>query len=156
MKKHKFLKVLIVLGISVFVASCQQSSNSANEAKIDSLVNAKVAEKTEAIEAKAREEAEEKVKQEQEAREREAQAQLESVRPSGNSLREREMRFYFDAGYDFGTHPTYSKMDDEKMHTAFLLVVSHHDMSHANNANLERSFMAGVAKGRAELKDLQH
>ena len=156
MKKHKLPVSLLAFSLSLFVASCQQSSNSANEAKIDSLVNAKVAEKTEAIEAKAREEAEEKLRQEQEAREREAQAQLESVRPSGNSLREREMRFYFDAGYDFGTHPTYSKMDDEKMHTAFLLVVSHHDMSHANNANLERSFMAGVAKGRAELKDLQH
>ena len=154
--KKIYLLSLPLVSLSILIVSCQQKSNTADEAMIDSLVNAKVAERTQVIEAKAREEVEAKLKQEQEAHEREAQAQLESVRPSGNSLREREMRFYFDAGYDFGTHPTYSKMDDEWMHTAFLLVVSHHDMSHANNANLERSFMAGVAKGRAELKDLQH
>ena len=42
------------------------------------------------------------------------------------------------------------------MHKAFLYAVSQHNMSHAGNKNLENSFMAGVAKGRAELKDLQN
>lgn len=120
--------------------------------RLDSIVNARI----EKEKAELRREAEEKVRQEQEAKEREAKAAMEAVRPSGNSLREREMRFYYDQGYDFGSHPSFSKMDDEWMRKAFLYVVSQHDMSHAGNQTLLNSFMAGVAQGRSELKDLQN
>ena len=151
MKNRLFYVLLLLL-----VTSCQQQTKTEPAVNIDSLVNAKVEAKKAEIEEKARLDAEAKVRQEQERKEQEAKAQLESVRPSGNSLREREMRFYYDQGYDFGSHHTFSKMDDDWMHKAFLYVTSQHDMSHAGNKILERSFMAGVAQGRAELRDLQN
>ncbi len=126
---------------------------------IDSLVNAKVEASKAEIEARAQREAEERMRHEAEERARVEQEnrrmRTESVRPSGNSLRDREMRYYYDQGYDFGSHSTFSRMDDEWMHNAFLLVVSYHDMSHAGNETLLKSFMAGVVQGRKELKDLQ-
>ncbi|MBQ0050137.1 MAG: hypothetical protein KBT12_07905 [Bacteroidales bacterium] len=107
------------------------------------------------VEQEKREEQERIERLEKEATEREAREKQEAVRPSGNSLRDREMRFYYDQGYDFGSHPTFSGMNDEWMCKAFLYVVSQHDMSHADNETLLRSFMSGVAQGRKELKDLQ-
>lgn len=141
---------------TVAICSCGPSAREkaeqekAEQARIDSLVNAKVNAAKAEMEDKAQREEEERMRKEQEAK-----AALEAVRPSGSSLREREMRFYYDQGYDFGSHPSFSKMDDAWMRKAFLYVVSQHDMSHAGNQTLLNSFMAGVAQGRAELKDLQ-
>ena len=151
MKNRHFYVLLLLL-----VTSCQQQTKTEPAVNIDSLVNAKVEAKKAEIEEKARLDAEAKVRQEQERKEQEAKAQLESVRPSGNSLREREMRYYYDQGYNFGSHQSYTKMDDEWMHKAFLYAVSQHNMSHAGHKNLENSFMAGVQQGRKELKDLQN
>ena len=156
MKKINVLVLTLICSIAFVNVSCQQQTNADASVNVDSIVNAKVAEKTALIEAKAKQEAEAKAKQELEQQEREEQARMESVRPSGNSLKEREMRYYYDQGYNFGSHQSYTKMDDEWMHKAFLYAVSQHNMSHAGNKNLENSFMAGVAKGRAELKDLQN
>lgn len=146
----KKTSVLISVLCAFLFGACTNSEKQQKleQQRLDSIVNAKV--------EKAKAELEEKVRQEQEAKEREAKAAMEAVRPSGNSLREREMRFYYDQGYDFGSHPSFSKMDDAWMRKAFLYVVSQHDMSHAGNQNLLNSFMAGVAQGRAELKDLQN
>lgn len=133
----------------------EQEQQEQEQRRLDSIVNARVDSAKAEVEAAARREAEEQVRREQEAKEREAEAAREAVRPSGNSLREREMRFYYDQGYDFGSHPSFSKMDDEWMRKAFLYVVSQHNMSHAGNETLLKSFMAGVAQGRAEYKELQ-
>ena len=111
------------------------------------------------IEALAQQKADSLVRvmeQEQIRQEQEQQKRIESAYPSGNSLKEREMRYYYAQGYDFGSHSTFSKADDEWMRKAFLYVVSQHEMSHAGNQTLFKSFMAGVAQGRAELNDLQN
>lgn len=154
MSKYTAMKTftLLVLGSCIFL-SCQNKSSSEKEnVNIDSLVNAKVEVAKEKLEENARREAEENIRQEQQKQ----QDYMESVRPSGNSLKEREMRYYFRQGYDVGSHSIYSKMDDEWMYKAFMLIVSQHDLSHADNKTLLRSFMAGVAQGRAELKELQN
>ena len=137
---------------------CQQSSQT-QTVNIDSLVNVRVEATKAEIEARAQCEAEERLRSEEKERARIEQEnerlRMETVRPSGNSLRDREMRYYYDQGYDFGSHNTFSKMDDEWMRKAFLLVVSYHDSSHAGNETLFKSFMAGVVQGRKELKELQ-
>lgn len=147
---------LLFFFLLIICDSCQWQSRQDDKERIDSLINAKVQASKAEIEERARKEAEERVRLEQEIKEREVRERLESVRPSGNSLKEREMRYYYDQGYDFGSHPVFSTMDDEWMRKAFLYVVSQHNMSHAGNQTLQNSFMAGVAQGRVEFKDLQN
>lgn len=151
-------QLILLVHISLLFCMCQQPSQT-QTVNIDSLVNARIEASKAEIEARAQREAEERMRHEAKERARVEQenrkVHMESVRPSGNSLRDREMRYYYDQGYDFGSHSTFSRMDDEWMHNAFLLVVSYHDMSHAGNETLLKSFMAGVAQGRKELRDLQ-
>lgn len=151
-------QLILLVHISLLFCMCQQPSQT-QTVNIDSLVNARIEASKAEIEARAQREAEERMRHEAKERARVEQenrkVHMESVCPSGNSLRDREMRYYYDQGYDFGSHSTFSRMDDEWMHNAFLLVVSYHDMSHAGNETLLKSFMAGVAQGRKELRDLQ-
>lgn len=130
-------QLILLVHISLLFCMCQQPSQT-QTVNIDSLVNAKIKASKAEIEARAQREAEERMRHEAKERARRVEQEnrkvhMESVRPSGNSLRDREMRYYYDQGYDFGSHSTFSRMDDEWMHNAFLLVVSYHDMSHAGN-----------------------
>lgn len=169
------LRLAITILTLFLLFSCQQKTSKNQSVNIDSIVNVKVQQAKDEIKEEAQREAEERVRKEEATKQNEAKSegkekerteqtsedagarqQKEYARPSGGTLKDREMRYYYDQGYDFGSHNVFSKMDDEFMRNAFMVVVTQHDMSHANNQMLFNSFMAGVKQGRKERKELEN